>query len=198
MSRLTLHCLGALRCLGVTLLMAGLAAPAVAEPFNLDRLMAELAAAPNRTATFSEKKTLSFLDQPVESSGTLRFVAPARLEKITLKPTAESLVLDGAVLTLERGKRKRVLQLRDHPEIAGMIESIRATLAGDRRALEKVYRLGLQGTTARWTLLLEPLDPRVARLLTRIRIDGAQAEVRTVQIQQADGDYSVMRIEAMP
>ena len=39
------------------------------------------------------------------------------------EPTAESLVLDGAVLTLERGKRKQVLQLKDYPEIAGMIES---------------------------------------------------------------------------
>ena len=198
MSRLMLRCLGALRCLCAMLLAIGLAAPAAAAPLGLGQLMEALAASPHGTATFTEKKYISFLEQPVESSGTLRFVAPARLEKNTLKPTAESLVLDGAVLTLERGKRKQVLQLKDYPEIAGMIESIRATLAGDLRALEKVYRLNLQGTTARWTLVLEPLDPRVARMVTRIRMDGAQAEVRTVEIQQAGGDYSVMTIQAMP
>jgi hypothetical protein len=45
---------------------------------------------------------------------------------------------------------------------------------------------------------LTPLDPGVARMLTRIRIDGAHAAVRTVEIQQVGGDYSVMTIEAMP
>jgi outer membrane lipoprotein-sorting protein len=185
-----------LRLFGLMLLAAGLAASAFAAPLGIDQLMDSLAASPHGTATFTEKKYISFLDQPVESSGTLRFVAPARLEKNTLKPTAESLVLDGEVLTVERGQRKQVLQLQDYPEVAGMIESIRATLAGDRRALERVYRLSLQGTAARWTLELVPLDARVARMVTRIRMEGAQAEVRTVEIQQADGDYSVMSIQA--
>ena len=181
---------------GVLLFAAGLAAAAPAAPLGLGQLMDALAASPHGTATFTEKKYISFLEQPVESSGTLRFVAPARLEKNTLKPTAESLVLDGEVLTVERGKRKQVLQLKDYPEVAGMIESIRATLAGDRRALERVYQLSLQGTTARWTLDLVPLDARVARMVTRIRMEGARAEVQTVEIQQADGDYSVMTIQA--
>jgi outer membrane lipoprotein-sorting protein len=183
---------------GAMLLVAGLAMPAAAASLGLDQLMAALAASPHGSAKFTEKKFISFLEQPVESSGTLRFVAPARLEKNTLKPTAESLVLDGETLTIERGKRKQILSLKDTPEVAGMIESIRATLAGDRRALEKVYRLSLQGTTARWTLELVPLDPGVARMVTRIRMDGAHAEVRTVEIQQADGDYSVMTIQTTP
>jgi outer membrane lipoprotein-sorting protein len=183
-------------CVGAILFAAGLAAAAPATPLGLGQLMDALAASPHGTATFTEKKYISFLEQPVESSGTLRFVAPARLEKNTLKPTAESLVLDGEVLTVERGKRKQVLQLKDYPEVAGMIESIRATLAGDRRALERVYQLSLKGTTARWTLELVPLDARVARMVTRIQMEGAQAEVRTVEIQQADGDYSVMSIQA--
>jgi len=183
-------------CVGVLLFAAGLAAAAPAAPLGLGQLMDALAASPHGTATFTEKKYISFLEQPVESSGTLRFVAPARLEKNTLKPTTESLVLDGEVLTVERGKRKQVLQLKDYPEVAGMIESIRATLAGDRRALERVYQLSLQGTTARWTLDLVPLDARVARMVTRIRMEGARAEVQTVEIQQADGDYSVMTIQA--
>ncbi len=180
----------------VMLLAAGLAASASAAPFGLGQLMNALAAAPHGTANFTEKKFISFLDQPVESSGTLRFVAPARLEKHTIKPTAESLVLDGEVLTVERGKRKHVLQLKDYPEVAGMIESIRATLAGDRRALERVYRLTLQGTPARWTLVLVPLDARVASVVARIRVEGSQAEVQMVEIQQADGDASIMTIQA--
>ena len=162
---------------------------------SIAQLMAVLAQHPQGAATFTEKKTLAILEQPLESSGELLFVAPARLEKRTLRPKVETMVLDGDTLTLERGKRKHVLQLKDHPEVAGMIESIRGTLAGDRRALERVYTLTLTGDLERWTLLLVPLDPRVGNVISRIQIDGARDEVRSVEILQADGDSSVMRIK---
>jgi hypothetical protein len=119
------------------------------------------------------------------------------LEKRTLKPRKESLVLDGDVLSVEQGRQKRVLQLKQYPEIAGMIESIRATLAGDRKALERVYHLTLTGGSERWTLVLVPLDAKVGGVVARIRMDGAQDEVRSMEILLADGDRSVMTIRKL-
>jgi outer membrane lipoprotein-sorting protein len=166
-----------------------------AAPLGIDQLMSSLAKHPQGAATFTEKKFISMLDQPVESSGELLFIAPARLEKRTLKPRPETMVLDGDTLTLERGSRKHVLQLKDYPEVAGMIESIRATLAGDRQALERVYHLALDGDKERWTLTLTPLDPKVGAVIARIRMEGARDDVRSVEILQADGDSSLMNIE---
>ena len=166
-----------------------------AAALEVAELMATLARSTHGAATFTEKKYLAILDAPVESSGELRFVPPARLEKLTLKPSRERLVLDGDVLTLERGRRTHVLALKDYPEVAGMIESIRATLAGDRNALERVYQLSVSGSRARWSLALVPLDPRIGRVVARVRIDGAEGDVRTVEILQADGDRSVMTVE---
>lgn len=168
--------------------------PAQAAPLSIGQLMAALAKQPQGAATFTEKKTLAMLEQPLESSGELLFVAPARLEKRTLKPKAETMVLDGDILTLTRGRRQHVLRLQDYPEVAAMIESIRGTLAGDRKALERVYTLALEGELERWTLLLVPIDPRVGKLISRIQMEGARDEVRSVEILQADGDRSVMRI----
>jgi len=65
-----------------------------AAPLSIAQLMASLAKQPQGTATFTEKKTISILDQPVESSGELLFIAPAHLEKRTLKPRPETMVLD--------------------------------------------------------------------------------------------------------
>ncbi len=166
-----------------------------AAPLSIAQLMASLAKHPQGAATFTEKKFISILDQPVESSGELLFIAPSRLEKHTLKPRPETMVLDGETLTLERGKRKHVLQLKDYPEVAGMIESIRATLAGDRKALERVYHLALDGETDHWTLTLTPLDAKVGKVIARIRMEGAGDGVRNVEILQADGDSSLMTIE---
>lgn len=181
------------RLLAATLLALGCVGEVAA--LDVADLMATLAHSTHGAATFTEKKYLAILDAPVESSGELRFVPPARLEKLTLKPSRERLVLDGDVLTVERGRRTHVLALKDYPEVAGMIESIRATLAGDRSALERVYRLSVSGSRARWSLALVPLDVRIARVVARIRIDGAEGEVRTVEIVQADGDRSVMTVE---
>lgn len=168
-----------------------------AAPLSIAQLMTSLAKHPQGAATFTEKKFISILEQPVESSGELLFIAPARLEKRTLKPRPETMVLDGDILTLERGRRKHVLQLKDYPEVAGMIESIRATLAGDRKALERVYHLALSGDSDHWTLTLTPLDPRVGKVIARIRMVGVKDMVRSVEILQADGDRSEMTIETL-
>ncbi len=172
-------------------------APVSTTQFNIAQLMTNLAKNPQGAASFTEKKFISILEQPVESSGELLFIAPARLEKRTLKPRPETVVLDGDTLTLERGKRKHVLQLKNYPEVAGMIESIRATLAGDRRALERVYHLALEGDSERWTLQLTPLDAKVGKIIARIRMEGARAMVRSIEILQADGDSSLMTIEKL-
>jgi outer membrane lipoprotein-sorting protein len=179
--------------LGVFVL--GFSLSAQAAQFTVGQLMGALANSKRGAATFTEKKYMSILDQPVESSGELLFVPPARLEKRTLRPQVETLVLDGDVLTIEHRLRKQVLQLKDYPEVVGMIESIRATLAGDRKALERVYQLTLEGNLERWTLVLTPLDARVGSMVARIRMEGTRDEVRTVEILQADGDRSVMSVQ---
>lgn len=168
---------------------------AQAAPLSIGQLMSNLAQHPQGAASFTEKKFIAILDAPVESSGELLFIAPARLEKRTLKPKSESMVVDGDTLTLQRGSRKRTLQLRDYPEVSGMIESIRATLAGDRLALERVYQLALSGNTERWTLVLTPRDASVSAIVALIEMSGVKNEVKRVEIFQADGDRSVMQIQ---
>ena len=157
--------------------------------------MRSLAQTRSGHASFVEKKFIAMLDKPVESSGELFYSAPDHLEKRTLKPKPESMVVHGNELLIERGRKKHRLQLQDYPELAAFLDSIRGTLAGDRKALERVYTLTLTGDLERWTLLLVPLDPRVGNVIARIQMDGARDEVRSVEILQADGDRSVMRIK---
>jgi outer membrane lipoprotein-sorting protein len=143
---------------------------------------------------FSEKKYIALLDRPVESSGELVYQSPARLEKRTLKPNFESLVLDRDTLVVERGKQKYTLQLQQYPEITAIVDSIRSTLAGDLKALERQYRVDLQGDPERWTLTLLPSDGRIAAIVQRIQISGTRDELRQIEMLLADGDRSVMNI----
>jgi outer membrane lipoprotein-sorting protein len=168
-----------------------------AAEWDLDQLMRGLAQTRSDHARFTEKKYIAILEKPVESSGELFYTAPDRLERRTIKPKPETMILDHGTLVIERGRRQHRLQLQDYPELAAFIGSIRSTLAGDRTALERNYRLSLDGTVARWTLQLLPVDEKMLAVVTRIRISGARYAVRSVEITQADGDSSVMLIEQL-
>ena len=161
---------------------------------DLDRLMALLAERTRGHVSYIEQDYLAVLDAPLESSGELLYERPDRLEKRTLVPRAASLILEKGNLTIQSGRRKRVLALRDYPQIAPFIESIRATLAGDRAALEQVFHVNFEGSLAHWTMTLAPLDTKLQSVVQQIRIEGDRDELHTVNVLQADGDHSIMTI----
>ena len=171
------------------------ASPAVLAAWDLQQLMDSLAQNKSGRATFVETKRIALLDRPVESSGELVFTAPDRLEKRTLKPRPESMIVAGGELVVERGSRRMRVQLQSQPQLAAFIESIRGTLAGDRAALERSYRLSLEGSPDNWALLLVPLDEKMQAVIRQIKISGTADRVRIVDIAQADGDSSTMVIE---
>jgi hypothetical protein len=184
-----------LRVLSGLALSLTLLAPAWSTDWDLDRLMQSLAKTKEGRATFVEKKTFALLDRPLESSGELLYVAPDRLEKRTIKPKPESMLVDGNTLTVERGKQKHSVQMQEYPELAGFIDSIRGTLAGDRKALERSFKLQLDGSADRWTLDLWPTDAKLANTIYLVQIKGSRDDVKSFEIIQKDGDRSLMTIE---
>ena len=179
-------------CLAVV--AAWLAWPAMAA-FDVGQLLAELARHPGGRATFTERKYLAVLDKPVVSTGEMRFRPPDYMEKRTTSPHPETLVLDKGEISMERDKRKLTISLETQPEALAFVESIRALLAGDRKALEKSYLLQLSGTPQKWVLHLLPSDQRIAALVLRITVSGSGNQVRSVEYLQADGDRTVLSIE---
>lgn len=177
------------------ILAIGFMSCAAAQDWGLPELMQLLAQHKSAKASFVERKYIGFVDRPLESSGELAFIAPDRLEKRTLAPKPESLVLEGNTLSVEKaGKRRLDVDLQSHPEAAAFVESIRGTLAGDLAALQKFYTLDLSGRAEHWTLVLVPNQPRMQKIVSRIRIEGTQSRVRLVAFEQADGDRSEMQI----
>jgi len=170
------------------------ATPSGAGASELDEVLSLLAMRQHGRVEFIEQKFLAILDHPIESSGELRYDAPDRLEKRTLKPHAETLVLDGGVITVERAHGRRVLDLHAYPQLPPFIESIRATLAGDRSSLERLFHLEFAGSRGRWTMTLVPLDSRVKRFVAQVRIDGVRDQLLKVEIRQPDGDRSLMTL----
>lgn len=178
--------------------LAALAAPFIAVAASsadpLDALMHELAARRHGHVAFTEVQHLAMLDRPLESSGELLYEAPDRLEKRTLRPRPETLVLERGTLSATRGQRTRTLELAAWPQLAPLLEGLRATLAGDRSALERVFNVTLDGDATHWILHLAPREAAAARVVRQVSIAGAGADLKTVEILAADGDRSVLSV----
>ncbi len=172
-----------------------LCASSYAGDWALPDLMHLLAQTKSGKATFVEKKYIGILDKPLESSGELSFEAPDRLEKRTLKPRPEAMLLEGDKLTLTLyDKRPLNLRLQDHPEVAALVESIRGTLSGDQAALEKNYAINFTGVQGKWQMTLTPVQKAVAKVVRQVQIGGADANIKTITFEQVDGDRFEMMI----
>ena len=164
--------------------------------WSIEQLMQRLAQVKSAKATFVERKHLRILSAPLETSGTLVYTAPGYLEKQTLTPKPESLVLDKDTLTFEdkTRNRRRTLRLQEFPVIWAFVESIRSTLAGDLQSLNRFYRVGLEGGELDWRLTLDPREAGTQRMVNQIRIAGSRTSVRSIEIVEAEGDRSVMTV----
>jgi len=178
--------------------MALLAVASTAQAaFDIDQLMADLAQHKGGRARFVEKRYLAVLDKPVVASGEMTYSPPDRLEKHTLLPKPEILVLDKDRLSLERDRRKFTINLNSRPEVLAFVDSVRSTLSGNRQSLERNYALQLKGQSQQWTLTLTPTEPAITALLRRITVSGSYNQVRTIEYLQADGDRSELQIEPL-
>jgi outer membrane lipoprotein-sorting protein len=172
------------------------AADTAAGAWGVEQLMRELSQVKRASGTFVERKELAVLTTPLESSGTLTYTAPGRLEKHTLKPKPESLILDEKSLVIEdkARNRRRTLTLEEHPVIWAFVESIRSTLAGDLKSLNRFYRVKLEGAENRWQLTLQPRDANMLAVVESIAISGSTNLVTAIEVYEARGDRSVMTI----
>ena len=175
-----------------------LCASSFAANWGLPDLMHALAQKKSGKALFTEKKFIGILDKPLESSGELFFEAPLRLEKRTLKPRAESMLLDGDKLTLTLYEKQPLyLRLQDRPEVAALVESIRGTLSGDQATLEKNYAIEFSGAQSQWQLTLTPVPKALSQVVRQIQIGGADDNIKRIAFDQADGDRIEMAISAV-
>jgi Outer membrane lipoprotein carrier protein LolA-like len=175
-------------------LLASVPAAAQEEPWDFARLMGELAQVQTSRARYSEVKRVAVLQKPLQLSGTLLYERPARIEKRQTLPVEEVIRVDGDWLTVERDGKTRRIALQNASLVAALVESLRATLAGDGTELERLYSVRVQGTRQRWTLALTPRESEVAGVVKSIGIAGSGSRIVRLEILEPGGDGSVMTI----
>jgi hypothetical protein len=161
--------------------------------------MRGLAQPASRRAGFTEEKRLAALTQSLKSSGMLVYRRPDYLEKRTLTPTPETLIINGSQLSLAiPGQQPRHVDLDSQPALRGMVDALRAPLAGDLFTLTHQFAVRTEGNAALWRMTLLPKQAEAARFVRQIALDGASGDITRIDILQGNGDEQIMTIRPSP
>ncbi|HEY0230414.1 MAG TPA: LolA-related protein, partial [Dokdonella sp.] len=152
---------------------------------------------PARTA-YTEVRFSGMLDRPLILHGELEYLGPGKLGKRVDSPYKEQTTIADSSASVQRGEHApRTFSLAQAPELEGFLRGFSALLGGDAATLQHDFELSASGSEARWQLQLKPRDERLARRITAIEVDGAQATPRCFRTHEADGDLGVLLVDTL-
>nr|WP_321986415.1 outer membrane lipoprotein carrier protein LolA [uncultured Lichenicoccus sp.] len=169
--------------------------PCRADETLLRQIMQRLAARPSGQAHFSMQKHLSSLAAPSLSQGTLSYRKPDRLEQDTTAPKPERLLIEGDTVSIASpGQPDRTLSLDDSPALRILVDTLRGALSGDLATLRRHFTIEEDGGLGRWRIVLRPTGNVAAQVVKVAYVDGGGADLRQIDIVQANGDEQRMAI----
>jgi outer membrane lipoprotein-sorting protein len=188
---------------GLALLLALLvASPAGAEPpaipqgpLTLEALMQRMAATSGVRAEFREEKRLALLETPLVSEGTLYFIPPARMARITTRPGVSRLVIDGQRMSYSDEAGASDVDLAGNRVARTIVENFVVLFAGDLAALRERYRVDFAAEKLRWRLQLTPKAAPLSQFLASVEMKGDGPALEEMSIREADGDLTVTRFQ---
>ena len=89
------------------------------------------------------------------------------------------------------------MRLSDYPQLSPLLNGIRATLAGDRSALERIFQLAFKANGAEWNLTLQPLPTENKPVYRSIQIRGIDGTVQSVTLERATGERTTMTLSEL-
>ncbi|WP_455385597.1 LolA-related protein [Acidihalobacter prosperus] len=168
-----------------------------AESISFDRVLQDLAAVRAVDVPFTETRHIAILTKPLILHGTLIYRRPDFLEKKVTAPIHQRFTLNGDQVTLVDAQgEKRTISLDMAPEVSSIVGAYRALLRGDRKALEFNYWTKFSAQNNHWELQLEPKARKLSQVIKSVVIDGVSARITRITTEQANGDRSVMRLQA--
>ena len=178
--------------LGLGLCTALWLATGTAHAWSTRDLMSLMAGVNESETSFVETRHSSLLKAPLVLTGRLVYRRPSRLEKHVQSPYAESTVIEGSQVSVTRGNGQPSRTVTVPAGAAqALVESLRATLAGDLPALERHFTVSVTGEQGAWALTLLPRDAALSDFVKRVEITGADAKLGRIEMLEGSGDRTV-------
>lgn len=186
---------GALLALGAARARPAANAPpqpqAEARPFlapTLEALMHGMATTAGVVAEFREVKELGLLSVPLEVRGTLYFVPPDRLARITTEPSRSRLVIDGGRFAYRDEAGGEQVDLSGNPVARTFVDNFIVLFNGDLDALRARYDPTFRAEGRHWSLVLRPRHQPLAGIVDRVTLEGEGRALTRMDMLETSGD----------
>jgi hypothetical protein len=164
--------------------------------WSVEQLINEIGVVKDRTSRFTETKEMAILNTSLTQTGTIDFHYPDKLSKRIDPPVSTIVKIAGDTLSIQSPTHPpRYFSISNHPQLAVLLDPIRAILAGDLMALKRYYQVTLEGEKAEWQLELLPRDSTTARRISGIEIYGSGPIVNRYVVQEQNGDRTTTKLE---
>ena len=192
-----------IKLISISFAVISFAAIAVENSWTTKQLLHQLSEVSFAKISFVETKHSMFLTTDLVIEGNIEYRSPDYLEKNTLSPTPEKIVIDGDSMIVEKitegGKNNTILRknrysIRSHPSLKATVGGILPVLAGNYGMLNENYEMVIDGLREGWTLKLVPKLTEILDYIGEINLSGKDAYILEYVIIQADGDESVMKL----
>jgi len=154
---------------------------------TLDSVLARFARIEGLTLHFREEKRIALLTMPLVTEGTLAYARPSRLAR---RAGSEIVLIDGAALRMSDAGHEQHIDLASQPIVRSFVDSFRALLAGDRRALEESYTITFATTAPTWSITLTPRGVPLSRFLASIEFHGTGDVLDRMVMNEVSGDVT--------
>jgi outer membrane lipoprotein-sorting protein len=170
------------------------AKPAVS-PVAMDKLFLEFSKSAGFSAEFVEEKQIALLKQPIVNHGRLYFSPSALFARHIDRPFRSAILLKHRELTLWDGTATKVLNLEQNPGVAALATSFLSLLRGDRKALDRNYRVEFRGSFDNWEVQLLPSQKDLQHMIRSLTFWGGGLSISRLKLAEASGDWSETRFE---
>ncbi len=160
---------------------------------SLASVMERLRESPGFRADFVEVREIALLKEPLQTEGTLYFVPPDRLARVTHEPEPALMVIEGDRLLTRDALGVEELDLAAQPRARRLVDQLTVLLRGDLEALHEAYEARFSSENATWQLDLTPRDVVAREVIGRVSLRGERERLEEMQFIDASGDRTRTR-----
>lgn len=162
---------------------------------TLESLMRGMATSSGVVARFHEAKQLALLSVPLEVRGTIYFVPPDRLLRVTREPSRSRLVIDGSRFAYRDEAGGEQVDLSANPLAREFVSNFVVLFNGDLAGLRERYEPALSVDGERWKLVLRARQRPLADIVDRVTLEGSGRTLDRMEMLETNGDRTTTTFE---
>lgn len=161
---------------------------------KLDRAMGNIQ---SLHADFTQTKHLSFMDNPIKSSGKFQFYAPSKIRWEYVEPDRQVLNFDQNKLVIASDSKTKEIDLTRNRMYQQMSELMTSSMQGSKLFDTQKSQIDYFKNGKNYLVIMKPKDKRASRYIQHVELmfDPDSLWVQQIKILETSADYTLLHFQ---